>query len=240
VFGSDDRGHDHRFETPVAQVGTAGVNGRSSHWIERRDFSAGAAPPAHADGTVFRADEFYAAYENGVDEHVLGIRNFIGSNKEAQLRRRSMEIRRQELEEPFGITPERMYEVLTTPSAIRSWWGVSKAVVDLREGGTWVTAWGEGEEDADHVVAFKILELDPPKRFVLGASKYIVSSQHPLESDMTTEFNIDAHPSGCNLRIVQELNPYEPWLEDYFDAFVAGWENCFEGIRKYLHLNPVE
>jgi uncharacterized protein YndB with AHSA1/START domain len=151
-----------------------------------------------------------------------------------------MEVRRKEIEEPFGVSPERMFTILTTPSAIRSWWGVSKALVDLREGGTWITAWGEAEEDSDNVTSFKIVELDPPRRFVLGSSKYIGEGRRTLETDIRTEFHIESHPAGCNLRIVQTLAPHDPMLDDYFDACVLGWQNCFEGIRNYLHNNPDE
>lgn len=151
-----------------------------------------------------------------------------------------MEVRRKELEEPFGVTPERLFEVLTTPRAIRSWWGVSRVFLEARKGGTLVTAWGAGEEDSDFVSSFKIVEFDPPKRLVLGGGKYIEEHRWPLETDITTEFLIEAHPSGCNLRIVQELAPDEPLLHDYFDACILGWQNCFEGIRNYLHNNPAE
>ena len=148
-----------------------------------------------------------------------------------------MEVRRKELEEPFGVTPARMFEVLTTPSAIRSWWGVSKAIVDLREGGSWITAWGLGEESSDTVTSFKISQLEAPNRFVLGSSKYITEGS-TLETPITTEFRIDEHPHGCNLRIVVVLDPYDPIFDDYFEACVMGWENCFGGIRNYLHNYP--
>ena len=58
-----------------------------------------------------------------------------------------MKRRRQELEEPFGISPERMFQTLTTPTAIRGWFGASTAIIDAREGGSWITAFGEGERD---------------------------------------------------------------------------------------------
>ena len=130
-----------------------------------------------------------------------------------------------------------MFEVLTTPAAIRSWWGVSTAIVDLRKGGTWLTAWGEGEGSSDIVTSFKIEQLDAPSRFVLGSSKFITAGS-TVETNITTEFRIDEHAHGCNLRIVQVLDPHDPLLDDYFDACVLGWENCFEGIRNYLHNNP--
>ena len=148
-----------------------------------------------------------------------------------------MEVRRKELEEPFGVTPARMFEVLTTPSAIRSWWGASKAIVDLKEGGTWITAWGENDESSDYVTSYKIAQLEPPSRFVLGSSKYITIGS-TLETNITTEFRIEPHPLGCNLRIVQVMDPADPLFDDYFEACVVGWQNCYEGIRNYLHNNP--
>lgn len=151
-----------------------------------------------------------------------------------------MEKRKEVLEEPFGITPEQMFEVLTTPSAIRSWWGASTVVIDPRPGGTWVTAASDGDQTSEYVNSFEILEFDPPNRMLLGNGKYITGNNWPIRTNMTTELIIESQPTGCVLRIVQELAPRDELLDDYFDACVAGWQNSFEGIRNYLHNNPVE
>ena len=76
----------------------------------------------------------------------------------------SKETRRQVLEEPFGVTPERMFEVLTSPTAIRSWWGATSVVIDPRKGGSWVTATGDEHKKAEWVNSFSIKEYDPPNR----------------------------------------------------------------------------
>ena len=151
-----------------------------------------------------------------------------------------MDKRREELEEPFGITPERMFKVLTTPSAIRSWWGASSVIIDPREGGSWVAAAGEGDTGAEFINSFEILEFDPPHRMLLGSGKYFSGNNWPIRTNMTTELVIEEQPAGCILRIVQELSPSDPLLDDFFDACVAGWQNSFEGIRNYLHNNPEE
>ena len=148
--------------------------------------------------------------------------------------------RRQELEEPFGISPERMFQTLTTPGAVRSWFGASTAIIDAREGGSWITAFGEGERDTNFVTSFEILKFEPPTRMLLGAGKFFAEDRWPIATNMTTEFIIEAQPAGCILRIIQELAPKDPLLDDYFDACVAGWQNSFEGIRNYLHANPVK
>lgn len=150
------------------------------------------------------------------------------------------EARRQILEEPFGVTPERMFEILTTPKAIRDWWGASSVVIDARSGGSWVTASGDDDTNADYVNSFAILEYDPPNRMLLGAGKYFAGNNWPIETNMTTEFLVERQPTGCILRIVQELSPSDPLLDDFFDACVAGWQNSFEGMRNYIHNNPNE
>ena len=61
-----------------------------------------------------------------------------------------------------------MFEALVTPSAIRKWWGATKAIVLPQVGGTWVASWGESENDPDFISSFKILEFEPPSRIMLG------------------------------------------------------------------------
>jgi len=150
------------------------------------------------------------------------------------------ETRRQILEELFGVTPERMFQILTEPSAIRSWWGASTVVIDARKGGSWVTAAGEDDKGSEFVNSWVIVEYDPPTRMVLGSGKYFTGNNWPIQTNMTTELIVEPQPAGCVLRIVQELSPADPLLEDFFDACVAGWQNSFEGIRNYIHHNPAE
>jgi len=148
------------------------------------------------------------------------------------------EARRQILEEPFGVPPERMFEVLTTPRAIRSWWGASSVVMDPRKGGSFIAASSDGDSMSEYMNSFEILEFEPPARMLLGGGKYYAGANWPIRTNMTTEFLIEPHPAGCNLQIVVELDPADPLLDDFFDACVAGWQNSFEGIRNYIHNNP--
>ena len=154
-----------------------------------------------------------------------------------------MSTRRHVLEEPFGVSPERMFEALVTPSAIRSWWGAAKAIVLPQVGGTWVASWGEDENDPDYISSFKILEYDPPKRLLLAEGKYFArDGQPPFVMDkMTTEFVIEDRNDGMSaLRITQDGFPSEKVADDFYEACIVGWENTFEGIRKYFFDNPTE
>jgi len=151
-----------------------------------------------------------------------------------------MKARCEELAEPFGVSPERMFKILITPTAVRGWFGASTAIIDPREGGSWVAAFGAGARDTEFVSSFAILKFDPPKRMLLGSGKLFTENKWPIVTNMTTDLIIEPHASGCTFRIIQELDPYDELLDDYFDACVAGWQNSFEGIRNYLHHTATE
>jgi len=154
-----------------------------------------------------------------------------------------MSTRRHVQEEPFAVTPEKMFAALVTPMAIRSWWGASKVIVLAEVGGTWTASWGEVDNDPDYISSFKILELDYPRRLVLGEGKYFSrNGMPPFEMDkMTTEFAIEERGEGmCALRITQDGFPSEKVADDFYEACVIGWNNTFEGIRKYFFDNPNE
>jgi uncharacterized protein YndB with AHSA1/START domain len=58
--------------------------------------------------------------------------------------------RRQRHEIEMRASQAAVFRLLLTPSAIREWWGVSRAIVTPEQGGIWV-AWGEDEDDPDYV-----------------------------------------------------------------------------------------
>lgn len=152
-----------------------------------------------------------------------------------------METRRHVLEEPFAVTPERMFNILITPSAIRSWWGASKVIVTPQKDGVWIASWGEDENDADYISSYKILEFEPPKRMLLGDGKYFAKDGGPpFDMELTTEFAVENWGEGCTLRITQDGFPTDEKANEFFDACIIGWNNTFEGIRKYFYDNPDE
>src|SRR5262245_65723227 len=74
--------------------------------------------------------------------------------------------------EVFTVTPERLFALLHTPSAIRGWWGAARAIALPQQGGIWAAVWGEAEDDPDYVTAATIREFDPPRRLVLADFQY--------------------------------------------------------------------
>src|SRR5260370_40959357 len=86
-------------------------------------------------------------------------------------------------------TPERVFALLVTPSAIRGWWGAARAIVVPQVGGLWATTWGENEDDPDYIVAHTIMVYEPPRRLGQAPPTYNAKTR-PLPSDapVTTQF----------------------------------------------------
>lgn len=143
--------------------------------------------------------------------------------------------RRHVHEEEFGAPPERLFALLLTPSAIRGWWGASRAVVLPEVGGVWAATWGDDEDDPDYVTAATIAELEPPRRLVLVDYRYRArTGPLPFTADFRTEFTVEPAPGGARLRVVQAGFPDAPAADPFYAACETGWRATFAGIRRHL------
>jgi uncharacterized protein YndB with AHSA1/START domain len=142
-------------------------------------------------------------------------------------------------EELFDIAPEAMFDLLVTPSAIRQWWGVSRAIVLPKEGGTWTAAWGD-EDDPDYISTATLVEFDPPHRMAMKYGKYYAKTGPlPFEfaDDALTAFTIEPNGNGCTLRVEQSGFPCDPIADEFYAACETGWKDTFEGIRTFIRNN---
>jgi uncharacterized protein YndB with AHSA1/START domain len=150
-----------------------------------------------------------------------------------------MPTRRHVHEESFSVSPDQLFALLHTPSAIREWWGAARAVVLAEPGGIWAATWGESEDDPDYVTAAVIREFDPPRRLVLTDYRYRAKAGSlPFRANFVTEFLISPHPDGSSLRVAQTGFPAGPEADGFYEACGTGWRNTFEGIRRYLARAP--
>jgi uncharacterized protein YndB with AHSA1/START domain len=138
-------------------------------------------------------------------------------------------------EEVFPATPERVFVLLYTPSAIRQWWNATRAIVMPETGGIWAATWGESEDEPDYTTVATISTFDPPRRLVLADYRYRAKSGGPpFEAQFWTEFSVSPHPDGATLRVAQHGFPAGPEGDAFYAACDTGWRNTFAGIRRYL------
>lgn len=138
------------------------------------------------------------------------------------------------------VPPERAFAALITPSAIRSWWQVDRAVVVSEPGGTWSAAWGADEDDPDYATAATIETFEPPRRLVLTDYRYRAKSGPlPFEADFRVEFTIrPADGGGSVLEVVQSGFPAGPEADEFLAGCETGWRDTLEGLRRFLSGEP--
>lgn len=138
-------------------------------------------------------------------------------------------------EECFQVTPERLFALLHTPSAIRHWWSATRAIVMPREGGLWTATWGSDEDAPDYVSSATLRVFDPPRRLVMADQRYHSRfGGLGFEADFTTEFTVRPDPAGAILRVEQSGFPKGPQADDFYAACERGWRDTFAGIRRFL------
>ncbi len=145
-----------------------------------------------------------------------------------------METRKHIHEENFSVAAEKMFEILIIPSAIRKWWGASRAIVLAEKNGVWAAEWGE-EDNPDYISAFTIAEYEPPKRILFNDSKYFSKDGAlPFDANLTAEFIVEAKESGCSLKVIQDGFPCDDSADEFYAACEIGWRETFKGIREYF------
>ncbi len=138
-------------------------------------------------------------------------------------------------EEVFAASPEQVFALLHTPSAIRQWWGAARTIVLPQTGGFWSATWGESEDEPDYITSATIEVFDPPARLVLTNYQYFArSGALPFEADFTVEFLVQPQGGGTLLKVTQDGFPEGEAGEVFLEGCVVGWRDTFTGIRKFL------
>jgi len=146
-----------------------------------------------------------------------------------------MSTRKHVHEENFAASPNQLFALLHTPSAIRDWWSASRAIVIPEVGGTWAATWGEQEDEPDYAAAATILHFEAPRRMVLGNYQYHAKAgKLPFEADFVTEFLIIPLTDGTILRVTQDGFPMGEAADAHLAGCVQGWKDTFQGIRRFL------
>jgi len=138
-------------------------------------------------------------------------------------------------EEAFDASPETLFALLTTPSAIRDWWSASRVIVVARAGGSWAATWGADEDHPDYVTSATMSEFDPPRRMVLCDYRYqAASGALPFDAEFVTSFEVRASEGGAVLRVEQDGFPLGEAADEFLAGCETGWRDTFAGIRRCL------
>lgn len=135
----------------------------------------------------------------------------------------------------LAASPERVFAALTTPSAIRAWWGAARAIVLPEAGGLWAAVWGASEDDPDYVTVARVAVSEPPRRLVLDDYRYRAKSgPMPFKADFRTSFEIARTTTGARLTVTQSGFPCDPVADDFYRGCETGWATTLRQLAAFL------
>jgi uncharacterized protein YndB with AHSA1/START domain len=122
----------------------------------------------------------------------------------------------------IGVSPELVYQALTTTEGIRNWW-TRDALVDTEAGGTGEFRFYEGQR----ITKMRIDELRPSAR----VSWRIVSSFRPEWADTTITFDLRAEGTGTVLSFA-----HRGFMEadEGYAMTTTGWGYYLVSLQQYL------
>ncbi|NKB32602.1 MAG: hypothetical protein GKR91_05840 [Pseudomonadales bacterium] len=153
-----------------------------------------------------------------------------------------MTTRKHEHAEVFNTTPENLFSLLYTPSAIRQWWSADRAIVLPEVGGLWSAAWRTDEDNPDYMTIATITDFEPPSRLLLTDYRYhSKDGELPFEANFTNEFIVTPHAEGASLKVIQDGFPAGSEGDEFLKGCEVGWRETFKGIHRYLgeHDEPI-
>ena len=120
--------------------------------------------------------------------------------------------------------PSTVFAALITPSHIRGWWSVSRAIVIPKTGGIWAATWGEDEDNPDYTSSATIKVFEPDQKLVLGDYQYVSPEGGlPFEANFETTFEIQPIGEGSRLTVTQAGFPTDPIADEYYAGCETGW-----------------
>jgi uncharacterized protein YndB with AHSA1/START domain len=139
----------------------------------------------------------------------------------------------------FRQPPAIVFRALITPSQIRGWWSVRRAIVIPKTGGIWAATWGDNEDSPDYVSSATIKVFEPNRNLVLGDYQYISPDGGlPFEANFETTFEVRPKKEGTELTVTQTGFPVDPIADEYYAACETGWSQSLDALERFLDEHP--
>lgn len=138
--------------------------------------------------------------------------------------------------EVFTANADVLFTMLITPSSIRGWWGVARAIVIAEEGGIYALTWGDDEDKPDYSSIGDIVTYMPGKTFEISNYRYTaLTGKHPFSiKDMVVRFEMLPEGERTKLTVINSGFPTDKIADEFYNGCVQGWKDTFAGIRNFL------
>ena len=129
--------------------------------------------------------------------------------------------------------PERVLRSFIDSADLRSWWKVSRSLVQEEQGGTWCIVWDDyGEAGTQHAWVGTVKELAP--RHLHIRNLVMIEPGRPLFGPLELELISEPENGGSSLSVHHrgyQSGEHWDWLHD---AVVQGWDHVLADLADWL------
>lgn len=135
----------------------------------------------------------------------------------------------------IDASPDVVFDVVSTPEHLREWWP-DDAQLTAVPGGTGVVTFGDPAAADANVVALRVVEVDPPRRF---AFRWVYDEEDVTLSTraLLVTFDLVPRDGGTLLRFSEEGFREKGWevavLEEQYRDHASGWDHFLPRLVGY-------
>jgi len=137
----------------------------------------------------------------------------------------------------IDATPEVVYDVITSPTHMREWWGGVTATFQPAAGATGQLIFGHGDEGESHVESVTVVDAVPPRLFSFRWV-YPKGQSPAVDNSLLVTFELTAANGGTTLRMTEngfrEIGWEEAVVAASYQDHVNGWDTFIPNIAQYV------
>lgn len=133
----------------------------------------------------------------------------------------------------ISASPEEVLQAFVDDDDLRSWWKVSRTLVESEAGGVWSISWDDwGEEKTQHSWS-GVIEVLSPNRLVIG--RLVMNEPNmPLLGPMRLEILVEPAAGGTLLSLSHSGYRYGDHWDNMYEMVVQGWDHVLGDMEAWF------
>jgi uncharacterized protein YndB with AHSA1/START domain len=129
--------------------------------------------------------------------------------------------------------PEKILQAFLNDGDLKSWWKVSRSLVEQEVGGVWSITWDNwGPEKTQHAWV-GVIETLTPQTLVVG-HLVMIEPGVPLMGPMQLEIAVEPVPAGSIVTISHRGYGYGDHWDSMYDLVVRGWDHVLGDMQVWF------
>lgn len=133
-------------------------------------------------------------------------------------------------------TPATVISAFTNVEMLKEWWGVERALIEIKEGGIYTLAWNISSSGFGYVSTGRINTHHPKKLLVIDNFVYL-NPDKPFLGPMTLTVKVKKKGEMTELYLCQDGYQRGPDWSWYYEAVKEAWPAVIQQLKNYLENN---